>query len=506
MSLLGIDIGTTGLKVVIFDRYGDILSLEYIEYPLIHPVKGWMELNPELIWNSLKKTLKKANKKIKKDKITAFGISCQGEAVIPVDKNGNNIYNAIVTFDARTMPQYKFWQNNLGKEKIFKLTGMPLHPMYSINKIMWIKSNKKDIYKKAYKFLCFEDYIFMKFGYTPTIDYSLAARTMAFDITTKKWSEEILNTVGINPELLAEVKPSGTMVNGEINKTIAAEIGLDRNIYGVTGGHDQACGAFGAGIIGENTAMNAIGTSDVIAPVFEKINLKKKMLENNYPCYPYVIRGKYITISFNLTGGLLLKWYRDNFCYEEKLAARKKGKNVYEVIDEDIFQEPVNIFILPHYVGSGTPYLDPNSKGVIFGLDLETDKARISRAILESNAYDLRLNLEKLKLSGIKVDKIIAIGGGSKSLVWLTIRSDILGKKFVTLKNPEAASLGAALLAGIASGEYKSPGEAVGKTVREDKVFEPDMDNFKKYNKRYLIYRDIYNTNKGLFNRIAELK
>jgi len=505
MSLLGIDIGTTGSKVAIFNKYGDILSMEYIEYQLIHPTKGWVELDPDLIWYNIKTILKKANQKIKRDKITAFSISCQGEAVIPVDRKGNSLYNAIVTFDNRTLPQYKFWQNKIGKKEIFNITGMPLHPMYSINKIMWLKHNRKDIFKRTYKFLCFEDYLFMKFGYAPTIDYSLAARTMAFDIRLKKWSKEILDASKIDEEFLAEVKPSGVIIDGTIDRSLTDEIGLEKDIYGVTGGHDQACGTFGAGIIQEKTAMNAIGTSDVITPVFENINVKNEMLENNYPCYPYVLKDKYMTISFNLTGGLLLKWYCDNFCFEEKLLAAENVKNIYKIIDENIYNQPVNIFILPHYVGSGTPYLDPNSKGMMIGMDLETNKSKISRAILESNVYDLRLNLENLILSGIDIDKIIAIGGGSKSSVWLKIRADILGKKIITLKNSEAASLGAALLAGIATGEYRSPEEAVKEVVQEDVVFEPDMDNYKKYNEKYFVYKDIYDTNKELLHRIAKL-
>ena len=212
-----------------------------------------------------------------------------------------------------------------------------------------------------------------------------------------------------------------------------------------------------------------------------------------------------MTITFNLTGGLLLRWYRDNFCYEEKVAAEREGKNAYDVITGRMHPRPVNIFILPHFVGSGTPYLDSNSKGAVLGLDLETNKAKIARAILESNTYDLKLNLEKLEESGITVGKVIAIGGGAKSPKWLKIKSDILNKKIVTLKNSEAASLGAALLAGVAIGEYKSYKDAVENAVKEDKVFYPDESNNRQYDKRYMIYRDIYSKNKELLHRISKL-
>lgn len=504
MSLLGIDIGTTGCKVIAFNKSAEILSYEYFGYPLIHPNEGWMELDAEYIWIKIKESISKINYKIKKDGIKAFSVSCQGEAIIPVDRFGNSLYNAIVSFDSRTYDQYKFWLKNLGKKEIFKITGMPLHPMYSINKIMWIKKNFKDIFKKTYKFLCFEDYIYMKFGLKPTIDYSLAARTMAFDVIKKDWSEKMLNKAKIPREYLSDTKPSGEII-GEINPAIAQEIGFKNNVIGVTGGHDQACGAFGSGVVEEGTVMHAAGTSDVITAVLNQANLNQDMLKNNYPCYPYVVKEKYMTISFNLTGGLLLKWYRDNFCYEEKIISENSNRNTYDLIIDKMHQEPVNIFILPHLVGSGTPYLDPNSKGIILGLDLETNKPKLSRAILESNAYDLKFNLDKLEKLGINIEKIVAIGGGAKSPEWLKIKSDVLGKKIVTLNNKEGASMGAALLAGIAIGEYSSYEDAVSNTLREEELFTPNRNNHKLYKDRYLIYKDIYKNTYKLLHRINKL-
>jgi xylulokinase len=504
MSLLGIDVGQTGCKVVIFNNFGSVLSSGYREHPLICPKDGWAEIDPDLIWNNIKNLIKTANQKVKKDKIKALSISCQGETFTPVDKNNDYLCNSIVSLDNRGKDYCKFWEHELGKEKIFRITGMPLHSMYSINKILWIKDNLKDIFKKTKKFLCYEDYLFMKFGLTPTIDYSMAARTMAFDINSKNWSKEILKSAGIDIDLLPAADHSGAIV-GEISPKIADELGLEKNVIAATGGHDQACGAFGSGITEGKAAIDAIGTSDVLAPVLEKICLSENMLKNNYCCYPYVIKDKYLTLSVNLTGGLLLKWYRDTFCYEENQTAKSTGKDVYQVIDELAYSKPVNIFILPHFVGSGTPYLDSNSRGLIIGLNLETDKPRLSRAIMESNAYDNRLNLEMLESVGIEINKIIAIGGGAKSSKWLQIKSNILGKKIVTLNNSEAASLGAALLAGIAIGEFKSPKHAVESAIHENEVFMPDGKFFQEYNKRYNIYKEIYSKNAVLLHQIAEL-
>jgi xylulokinase len=504
LSLLGIDVGTTGCKAVVFNRDGDILSSQYKEHPLLHPSPGWMELDPNLVFKNIKNIIKIANQRLNKDKIKALAISCQGEAVMPVDRNGECLYNAIVTFDGRTGEQYQFWKEGLGKKTIFEITGMPLNPMYTINKIMWLKKNRRDIYKKTFKFLCFEDFTQMKFGANPTISYSLAARTSAFDVRKKEWSKTMLEQAGVEESLLAIPCPSAKVI-GVVDKKISEELGLDNDVAVATGGHDQACGAYGAGIVKESVAMNAAGTSDVITVMLDKPYLNEIMLENNYPCAPYVIPDKYTALTFNLTGGLLLKWYRDTFCYEEIQHAKETGKNVYKIIDDSIYNKPVNLFILPHFVGSGTPTLDANSRGVIVGLDLETDKSKLARAVLESNAYDLRYNLEKIESMGINVKKIIAIGGGANSPVWLQIKSNVLNKKMYTLMNSEAASLGAALLAGIAIGQYRDFEEAAIAAVKQQDEFVPDKKILKSYEQRYKIYKEIYSANKSILHEISVL-
>ncbi len=338
----------------------------------------------------------------------------------------------------------------------------------------------------------------------PTIDHCLAARTMALDIRKKEWSKEILETAGIKEDKLAELKPSGQIV-GKLNVDIAKKLGFTENVFGVTGGHDQGCGALGAGITNEGVAMNATGTSDVLAVICNDANLSDKMLEYNYSCYPYVTEDKYMRISFNLTGGLLLRWFRDNFCEKEIKKAKKDNMDAYDLILKNIQENPTNLFILPHFVGSGTPYMDSNSKGLLIGLDLENDKNKIAKAIIESLTFDLRFNLEKLKQSGIVIKKLVAIGGGAKSKKWLKLKADILDIELITPENLEAACFGAALLAGKAICVYSSYQEAIRKTVKEKMKFIPDKRNLKIYNKRYKIYKGIYRKNKNLLHRINDL-
>jgi xylulokinase len=276
MSVMGLDIGTTGCKTVVFDETGTILAQAYREYPLLHPLSDRSEIDVFLLWNRISEELLEVNLQVKADPVVALAVSCQGEAVVPVGSDGQPLDNFVVTFDNRTLEQVKQWEETASSQTIFEITGMPLHPMYSVNKMMWFKNHKPALFKKVWKFLCVEDYIIHRLGLTPSIDYSLAARTMAFDIRKKEWSDQMLTWAGIDRDLLARVVPSGTCV-GEMDSKIATELGFRPKVKVVTGGHDQPCGALGAGIIQPGIAMNAIGTSDVVCPAFAQPILSRQM-------------------------------------------------------------------------------------------------------------------------------------------------------------------------------------------------------------------------------------
>jgi xylulokinase len=238
--------------------------------------------------------------------------------------------------------------------------------------------------------------------------------------------------------------------------------------------------------------MNAIGTSDVLCPTLEGPVLSALMLKNNYCCYPHVLRDAYTSITFNLTGGLLLRWYRDTFCQEEIREARELGSDPYEVIIARSNPEPVDIYVLPHFVGSGTPTLDPKSRGAFVGLTLQTSKGDLSRAILDSTNYDLRLNLDCLKGVGIPVEELSAVGGGSKSASWLQMRADVLGAQVSVPQISEAASLGAAILAAVSTGFFADAQAGSREWVKAARTFEPDSRMHDRYTEKYANYLKLY--------------
>jgi len=500
MALMGLDIGTTGCKAIIFDVEGGILSQAYCEYPLLHPQPEWQELDAEVVWQATCQVIQEAVSKNSGPPVKALSVSAQGEAVTPLSSRGEILDHSIVTFDPRTISLAQWWDRMLGKEKIFEITGMPLHGMYTINKIMWWRENRPQIFNKAWKFLCYEDFIFYKMGLPPTIDYSLAARTMAFNIQQKKWSSRILEMAGISEDQLAVVKPSGEIV-GEIGYRQAKSLGLSPGVLAVTGGHDQPAGALGAGIIREGIAMDATGTVECIAPAFRHPVLNPKMLSGNFCCYPHVVKDMYVTLAFNFTGGSLLRWYRDTLSDEEQEEACRQKKDVYQVIIENASSNPTSIFVLPHFTTTGTPWLDIHSKGAILGLTLNNRKSEIIRALLEGITYEMKLNLQALQNAGINVEEIKAIGGGAKSSFWLQLKADMWNKKVISLNVSEAACLGVAILAGVAAGLYSSVPEAVERLVKVKNTYFPHGEINKLYEKKFEIYQKIYPTLSSL-NRI----
>ena len=497
MSLMGVDVGTTGCKALVISDRGAVRAFSYREYPLLHPQPGRAELDPVEVWGSIEEVIAEAAGGTPGDPVHAIGVSVQGEATVPVDRECNHLHNFVITFDERTTEQSAWWEKTLGSSTLFEITGMPLHPMYSINKIMWFQQHMPKICDRTWKFLCMEDYVLMKLGAEPTIDYSLAARTMAFDLRRRDWSDFILNKAGVDRASLAQLKPSGTIA-GSVSQRVARKLGVPGDTLAVTGGHDQCCGALGAGVIEEGMAMNATGTSDVLQPVFDEPMLGQAMLASNYCCYPHVKAGMHTCCAFNLTGGLLLRWYRDTFWQMEMREAARTGLDVYDVIVEGASQEPSPLYVLPHFVGSGTPTLDPRSSGAILGLTLSTTRQDVSRAMLDSLNYELKLNIDTLEEVGIPLRELRAVGGGAKSKRWLQMKADTFGIPVTSLQISEAACLGAALLAGTAAGAYASVDEGVSQVVKIGRVYEPRIEENEKYSKGYELYRKIYSVLKNI--------
>jgi len=272
----------------------------------------------------------------------------------------------------------------------------------------------------------------LRLGLKPAMGWPLAGRTMLFDVRRHEWSGEILDRIGLSPERLARPLPSGTIVGA-----VARNLGLAKDAVVVTGGHDQPCGALGAGAIEPGTAMYATGTVECITPAFARPILTPALRRNNLCTYDHAAPGMYTSVAYSLTGGNILKWYRDQFA---------PGQN-YEEILKTAATEPTKLLVLPYWMASGTPYFDLCTPGAILGLRLSTTRGEILRALLEGVALEMRLNLEILRESGCAIKELRAVGGGAKSAYWTQLKADVLGRPITTLNVTEAGCLGAAMLA-----------------------------------------------------------
>ena len=504
MSLLGLDVGTTGTKGVAFDIEGKPIASAYREYPLLSPKPGWQELEPEHVWRCVREVLGEVAQKTKHDPIRAMAMSAQGEAVLAVDKTGAVLTNSPVTFDARTADIPAWWLERMSRMELAQISGMPLHGMYSLNKILWLKQNQPEIFSKAHRFHCYEDFVQLRLGLEPIMSNSLAARTMALDARKGDWSQELLDIAGVPREKFSRTAQSGTVV-GTISDSVADEIGLPHGIVVSTGGHDQPAGALGAGILESGEAVYATGTVDCICPIYKTYSVTEQTVAGNLCCYPSCVPGLFASIAFNFTGGSLLKWYRDTFAAEELREADAAGKDVYEILCDRIPAEPEKLLILPHFTVTGTPHFDTASRGAILGLTLNTTRPELVSAVLSGVTYEMKLNLEMLQSAGVGISRLRAIGGGAKSVVWTQRKADIMGIPVAVLETTEAASLGVALLAGQAAGLVTDLKAALGNAVRISYVCEPDTARAREYAERYGVYREVYEALKDINHRLAAL-
>lgn len=488
MMIAGLDIGTTGCKITVYDKEGIFLYRAYQDYPVSRTL-GEHEVNAEAIAFGVKAVLKEAA--MRYPKIEAIGVTSFGESFVMLDEKDQPIRPIMLYTDPRGKEECDELVNQLGEEKITEITGLNPHSMYSLPKVIWVKNNEPENYAKVKRILLMEDYIIYLLTGNAVIDYSLATRTMAFDIKNLCWSEEILRAADIDSDLFAKTVIMGT-VAGTVSEKMSKELGLSQNVKIIPVGHDQVAAAIGTGVFSSEDAVDGAGTVECITPVFDAIPDVRLMAGNNYAIVPYVVSGKYVTYAFSYTGGALIDWFVKSFAKEEKRVSKELDKSVYEILEAGMNDGPTGILVLPHFAGAATPYMDTDSKGAVVGLTIEHTISDLYKAMMEGVVYEMRLNLERLKDAGIEPKKLKASGGGAASAVWMQMKADMLNIPIVSLGNVEAGAAGCAMLAGIAAGCFETFEEAAKKLVCEKAVYYPRKEVHEAYQKYYDSYEKLY--------------
>ena len=492
MSVIGLDIGTTGCKAIVFSDDWKILGQGKREYSILTPQSHWAEQDAELVWNLALESLAEAVGRCTSDPPKAMALSAQGEAIIPVDNAGKPLRNAILGMDTRTTAENKWLSETFGAEAFFNRTGMPIHTMNTLSKLLWLKKNEPAIWKRSHQFLLYEDYFLRRLTGKASISHCLASRTQMYDLQNGRWAADILETCGIEPERLAELPPATGGIVGGLDKKIAARIGIQSDISLVSGGHDQACAALGSGVIEPGLAMVSTGTAEVVEVAMSSPVLSERLRKGNISVYRHVVPELYLSMTLNHSGGLLLRWFRDTLCQDKLLAAEQGASDAYDLMLADARPGPTDLMVLPHFAGSGTPLLDTTSRGAFLGMTFATTQADLAKAILEGLTFELRINLDLLKDSGIKIEQLHAVGGGARSNIWLQLKADICQTPLRIPKVTEAACLGAAILASVGAGHYDNVNSAVQEVVNMDRTITPCSKNVEAYKQRYELYRELY--------------
>lgn len=502
MSLIGLDIGTTGCKAMVFTEDGRVLSQARREYTIQTPQPGWAEQDAEEVWRLAWQCLRQAVTATPHDPPLALAISCQGEAVIPVDAEGRALRPAILGMDTRTTAENTWLIETFGADELFQRTGMPVHTINTLPKLLWLQRHEPALWRDAHQFLLYEDFFVRRLGGEAVISVCLASRTQMMNLASADWDDNILARCGIERSRLAKLAPLAGGVVGRLHPALQQELGLANDLLLVSGGHDQACAALGSGVIAPGLAMVSTGTAEVVEVAMETPTLAPALRDGGISVYRHVVPGLYLAMTLNHSGGLLLRWFRDTFGQWEMEQAATTGSDAYDLLLQGAPLAPTRLLLLPHFAGSGTPTLDVHSKGAILGLTFATTKAEIAKAVLEGLTFELRINLDLLQSAGVRITELHAVGGGARSNLWLQLKADICN---IPLRVPivtDAACLGAALLAGVSAGAYRDLATAVAQTVRWLEHIAPSSEQAEAYEVQYARYRRLYPLLTGLLHEL----
>lgn len=492
MYIGGLDVGTTGCKIAVFSGDGQLFKVYYREYNVTRQ-RGLHEIDFGTVKEGVLELLKEA---VGDRHLEALGVTSFGEAFAMLDEDDNVLLPSMLYTDPRGKEQCERLCRAGDTERLTSLTGVEPDPMYSIYKVMWLKENRPEEYKKCKKILLGQDFIVYTLTGKRQIDHSLAARTAAFDIESKQWAEEIFDAAGVDVSLMSEPVEAGA-VAGVLTDDIKNQLGIDYDITIVSGAHDQVAGMIGAGVFSSDCAMDGTGTVECIPVVLDGRPADNSIYKGGYSVVPF-IGGKYACYALSFTGGATLKWFRDTFAEAQKAECEKSGESVYALLDSKVPESPTDLLVLPHFAGAATPYMDSGSKAAILGVTLETTKYDIYKALMEGTSYEMLLNFSTLSAYTDEIKEIRATGGGATSDVWLQIKADILKRDITALDCKEVGAAGTAALAGIAVGAFESIEAAVSKMAPVRKVFKPKPYAAERYSALYKNYEKLYNSVRGL--------
>lgn len=486
MSLLAIDMGSSSCKAVAFSVDGRVLSYKTHAYKPESPHPGWAEMQPEKFWDAFC-SLVQAVAAEAEEPVEVLAISSHGETFIPVDSHGRAVANAILNLDQRAVSQTRWLAENIGRERVFQITGLPIHTMYPLPKILWLRENQREVFESVHCFLALPTYLLSRLGLPHYVDYSLASRFFTFDIHKQRWSDEILSKCKLDSKLFPTTVPAGTIA-GELNPSIASELGLPAKTKVAIGGHDQPCGALGCGVINPGRVSASLGTYECLVAASETPTVSDQALAANVNSYCHVVPHRFVNLVF-FPAGVMLEWFAGLLPREKRSSA-----DLFAELEASAPPGPTGILIAPHLPGTCNPDFDAHASGVIAGIRPSTSASDLYKAILEGIACEFAAMMGLLQQTVGPFHDVYVTGGGTRSRLGLSLRASLANVRLHLMQSDEAACLGTAMLAGVGSGKYRNFDEAVQRLVVTRETIDPTPACAARYQQQLDQYRLLYSS------------
>lgn len=505
--LLGIDLGTSGTKTVLFDSEGRRLASHTVEYPLYQPKNGWAEQNPEDWWRAVQETVRTvlAKSGAKPEDIRGIGIAGQMHGLVMLDSQGQVLRKAILWCDGRTQAQCDEITQTVGREKLLSITANPALTGFTAGKILWVREHEPENYEKCRHILLPKDYIRYKLTGEFATEVSDASGMNLLDVSQRQWSGEILSLLGIDRSLLGEMYES-CQVTGKVTKAAAEATGLTEGTVVVGGAGDNAAAAIGTGVVEEGKAFTTLGTSGVIFAHAGQVTIDP---QGRVHTFCSAVPSAWTVMSCTLSAGLSLQWFRNQFCPAERETAAALGVDPYELMTAEAEKSPIGanrLIYLPYLMGERSPLLDSDARGVFFGLSAIHTRGDLVRAVLEGVAYSQRQCLDVFREMGVDVSDMAICGGGGRSPLWRQMLSDLYGCPVKTIASEQGPALGVAILAGVGAGVYDTVAQGCAAAVRTGENSTPDSGRSAAYEPYYNLYRSLYPALREQFRTLASLE
>ena len=485
MLYIGVDLGTSAVKLLLMDEKGAILNIVSREYPLYFPHPGWSEQKPEDWYEQTVEGIRELTASCDKSQVAGISFGGQMHGLVILDKEDRVIRPAILWNDGRTAEETDYLNQVIGKEKLSEYTANIAFAGFTAPKILWVKKHEPENFEKIAKIMLPKDYLAYRLSGCFCTDVSDASGMLLFDVKNKCWSEPMMEICGVRRDQLADIYESYEAV-GTLRPEAARELGLSEQVKVIAGAGDNAAAAVGTGTVGDGTCNISLGTSGTIF-----IASKNFGVDSHNALHSFAhADGYYHLMGCMLSAASCNKWWMEDILKTEDFAGeqsgiRKQGKN--------------NVYFLPYLMGERSPHNDPNARGTFIGMTMDTTREDMTQAVLEGVTFGLRDSFEVAKSLGIKIERTKICGGGAKSPLWRQMVADIFNLKVDIIESEEGPGYGAAILAAVGCGEYQSVQEAADKLVKVVKAIEPDPETAALYEERYQKFRQIYPTVKGLF-------